>query len=80
MLVFAVCLLVALGSLAGQLGVTTIVTFALSFETNVLILTLIGSDLVITSLARARGLQSGSDTTQHVAETDRQLTAFVGEE
>jgi hypothetical protein len=80
MLAFAVCMLVALGSHAGQLGVSTIVTFALSFETNVLILTLIGSDLVITSLARARGLQAGSDTTQHIAETDRQLAAFVGEE
>ena len=80
MLAFGACLLVALGSLAGKLGVTTIVTTALSFETNVLILTLIGSDLVITSLARARGLQAGNDTTHLVAESDRQLAAFVGSE
>lgn len=80
MLAFGACLLVALGSLAGKLGVTTIVTTALSFETNVLILTLIGSDLVITSLARARGLQGGSETAHLVAESDRQLSAFVGSE
>ena len=78
MLVFGVCLLVALGSLAGQLGVSTILTTALSFETNVLILTLIGSDLVITGLARARGLQSGMQ--QLVDESNQQLSAFVGEE
>lgn len=80
MLAFGACLLVALGSLAGKLGVTTIVTTALSFETNVLILTLIGSDLVITSLARARGFQGGADTTHLVADSDRQLAAFVGAE
>lgn len=80
MLAFGACLLVALGSLAAKLGVSTIITFALSFETNVLILTLIGSDLVITSLARARGLQSGTDTTHLVAESDKQLAAFVGSE
>ncbi len=80
MAAFGACLLVALAALASKLGASTIVTFALSFETNVLILTLIGSDLVITSLARARGLQSGTDTTHLVAESDRQLAAFVGEE
>lgn len=80
MVAFGACLLVALAALASKLGASTIVTFALSFETNVLILTLIGSDLVITSLARARGLQSGTDTTNLVAESDRQLAAFVGEE
>ncbi len=77
MIAFGACLLVALGSLAGKLGASTIVTTALSFETNVMILTLIGSDLVIGALARGRGLQTG---TQHlVDESNAQLTAFVGE-
>ena len=77
MLVFGVCLLAALGALASELGVETIITTALSFETNVLLLTLIGSDLVITSLERARGLSTG--TSHLVDETNRQLSAFVGE-
>ena len=38
-LAFAGCLIVALGSIAKNLGTTTIVTTALSFEANVLILT-----------------------------------------
>ena len=78
MLVFAACLLVALGSLAAKLGASTIVSTVLSFEANVMILTLIGSDLVITALARSRGLQAG--TTHLVEESNAQLSAFVGEE
>ena len=78
MLVFAACLLVALGALAAKLGASTIVSTVLSFEANVMILTLIGSDLVITALARSRGLQAG--TTHLVEESNAQLSAFVGEE
>src|SRR5690606_2357554 len=47
---FAGCLLIALGSMVEQLGVSAIITTALSFWANVLILTLIGSDLVIAGL------------------------------
>jgi hypothetical protein len=35
---------------------------------------------VITSLARARGLQSGTDSTRLIAESDKQLADFVGSE
>jgi hypothetical protein len=53
------------------------VTTVLSYETNVLILTLIGADLLITNLERARGLSSG---TAHLAEeSNRKLSSFVGE-
>jgi hypothetical protein len=78
MLVFAVCLVVALGTMAKQLGVETIVTTILSFEINVLLLTLIGSDLVITNLERARGLST--NTAQHLDDSNRRLSAFVGQE
>lgn len=78
MLVFAVSLVVALGTMAQQLGVETIITTVLSFETNVLLLTLIGSDLVTTNLERARGLSSG--TMNHLEDSNRRLSAFVGQE
>lgn len=76
-LAFAACLVIALGSMAEHLGVTTIVTTALSFEANVLILTLIGSDLVIAGLDRARGQSDGA---RHlVDESHRKLAAFANE-
>jgi hypothetical protein len=74
---FAVCLLAALGSLAEQISTASIVNLALSFETNVLILTLIGSDLVITGLDRARGHADGTD--HFVEDSHKRLAAFVGE-
>jgi hypothetical protein len=77
MVSFAVCLLVALGPLAEKAGVGMVITTALSFQANVMLLTLIGSDLVITSLARSRGLSSG--TTHLVDESNQQLAAFVGD-
>jgi hypothetical protein len=78
MIVFAVCLVVALSTMANMLGFETIITTVLSFETNVLLLTLIGSDLVITNLERARGLSSG--TANHLEDSNRRLSAFVGSE
>ena len=76
-LAFAGCLLVALGSLAGQLEATTIATTVLSFEANVLILTLSGSDLVVAGLDRARGQSEGA---RHlVDESHRKLAAFANE-
>ena len=77
MLAFGGCLVAALGSFVEKLGVATILTTVLAYQTNVLILTLIGSDLMITNLERARGLTSG---TAHLAdESNRRLSAFVGE-
>ncbi|MEJ7600836.1 MAG: hypothetical protein WKG01_23225 [Kofleriaceae bacterium] len=72
---FALFLMIALGSLAKQLGVLSILTFVLSFEVNVLLLTLIGSDLVITNLERARGHAQGI---AHLADdSNRKLASFV---
>jgi hypothetical protein len=48
----------------------------LSFIANVLILTMIGSDLVITNLDHARTLQQG--TTSLVEESNLKLASFVG--
>jgi hypothetical protein len=50
----------------------------ISFEANVLLLTLIGSDLVITNLERARGLSTG--TSAHLEDSNRKLSTFVGQE
>ena len=77
MLGFGGCLVAALGSLVQEIGVSSIATTVLSFESNVLILTLIGADLLITNLERARGLSTG---TAHLAdESNRKLSSFVGE-
>lgn len=77
MLAFGGCLIAALSSFAEDLGAGAIATTVLSFEANVLVLTLIGSDLLITSLERARGLSNG---TAHLAEdSNKRLSAFVGE-
>ena len=47
----------------------------LKFETNVLILTMIGADLVVTNLDRARSKTAGRD---HVEEqTEVKIAAFV---
>ncbi len=74
---FATCLLIALGELAGKIGGSTIVTTVLSFEANVLILTLIGSDLVIAGLDRARGQTDGA---KHlVDDSNVKLAAFASE-
>jgi hypothetical protein len=61
---------------AFHIGYLTIFTTLLSFEANVLILTMIGSDLVITNLDRARMLQQG--TAKDVEDTNLKLAAFVG--
>ncbi|MGN6107918.1 MAG: hypothetical protein ACTHU0_22610 [Kofleriaceae bacterium] len=74
---FGLCLFAAFHRLASSIGVTTIINTVLTFETNVLILTLIGSDLVITNLERARGDSTG--TAHHVEESGKRLRAFVSE-
>jgi hypothetical protein len=72
---FGLFLMIALGSLAKQLGVLSIITFVLSFEVNVLLLTLIGSDLVITNLDRARGAGQGATHLQE--DSHKKLQGFV---
>ncbi len=74
MIAFGVCLVIAMSALAERVGVGTLVSTVLAFESNVLILTLIGSDLLITNLDRAH---STTDGQQHLAETRAKLSAFV---
>jgi len=74
----ALFLIIALGSLVKtfDIGYVQVVTTILSFEANVLILTMIGTDLVITNLERARALAAG--TAREVEDTHLKLAAFVG--
>lgn len=74
---FAGCLLIALGSMVEQLGVSAIITTALSFWANVLILTLIGSDLVIAGLDRARVQADGAKAL--IDDSNTKLAAFANE-
>ncbi|HUS64829.1 MAG TPA: hypothetical protein VMZ28_09825 [Kofleriaceae bacterium] len=77
MLISAALIVVALGSLVSQfnLRVADVITAVLKFESNVLILTMIGADLVITNLDRAR---SQSVDRRHVEEhAEVKIAAFV---
>lgn len=77
MLISAVLIVVALGSLVNQLNLrwADVVTAVLKFETNVLILTMIGADLVITNLDRARSQTAGRGHVEDQAEV--KIAAFV---
>jgi hypothetical protein len=77
MMISAILIIVALGSLVAKLNLraTDVITAVLKFETNVLILTMIGADLVVTNLDRARGYTAGRG---HVEEqTEVKIAAFV---
>ncbi len=77
MLLSAILIIVALGSLVAQLNLraTDVVTAVMKFESNVLILTMIGADLVVTNLDRARNYTAGRN---HVEEqTEVKIAAFV---
>jgi hypothetical protein len=78
MIVSAALIVVALGSLVDQLNLrwTDVVTTVLKFETNVLILTMIGADLVVTNLDRARGMTAGA--LHHEERAELKIAAFVG--
>jgi len=82
---YIVLLLVSLGCIVGGLGLlvkileikfTTLITTILKFETNVMILTIIGADLVVTNLDRARGYTEGKEQIEQ--ETELKIAAFVG--
>ena len=77
MLVSAILIVIALSSLVVQLNLpwTDVVLTVLKFETNVLILTLIGSDLVIKNLDQARLKTLGRDHVEELAEA--KIAAFV---
>jgi hypothetical protein len=76
MISFGVCMMTALGVIAKSLALKSIALTVLSFEANVLLLTLIGSDLVITNLDRGRGVSEG--TTDLANETNEKLATFTG--
>jgi len=78
LLISAACIIGGLGMLAKVLSLkwTSIVSTLLKFESNVLILTMIGADLVVTNLDRARAYTEGKDHVE--VETEQKIAAFVG--
>jgi hypothetical protein len=74
MLAFIGSLLAAVWPLASKIGASTIATTILSFETNVMILTLIGSDLLISGLAKAAVVANATHLDE---EAEAQLAAFA---
>jgi hypothetical protein len=77
MMISAVLIVVALGSLVSKLNLrwTDVFLAVLKFESNVLILTMIGADLVVTNLDKARHYTAGRD---HVEDaTENKIAAFV---
>jgi len=77
MIVSAVLIVVALGSLVAKLNLaaTDVVLAVLKFESNVLILTMIGADLVVTNLDKARHYTHGHDSIE--VATENKIAAFV---
>ncbi|MEO8700512.1 MAG: hypothetical protein ABI867_10735 [Kofleriaceae bacterium] len=77
MIVSAVLIVIALSSLVVRLNMpwTDVVLSVLKFETNVLILTLIGSDVVIKNLDRARQQTVGREHVEELGEL--KIAAFV---
>ena len=77
MTISALLIVVALGSLVFKLNlrVTDVILAILKFESNVLILTMIGADLVITNLDKARHYTRGRDDIEGV--TENKIAAFV---
>lgn len=78
MLLSAVLIVAALYGLVTQLHlrISDVVLTVLKFESNVLMLTLIGADLVVTNLDRARTYTAGADHVEEAAE--QKIAAFVG--
>jgi hypothetical protein len=73
----AILIVIALGALVAELKMrpADVITAVMKFETNVLILTMIGADLVITSLDRARSATIGKGHVEEQAEV--KIAAFV---
>ena len=79
LLISVLFMVLALGELVEQLdwNAITVINLVFTFITNVWILTLITTDVLIAGLDRARGLTAG---TQHLADDfDRQLATFIGQ-
>jgi hypothetical protein len=78
MVLSAGLIIVALATLVWKMNLqwTDVVTAVLKFEANVLMITLIGADLVVTNLDRARGYTAGRVHTEEA--TELKIAAFVG--
>ena len=74
----AISIIGGLGLLVKLLNMkwTSVITTVLKFESNVMILTTIGADLVMTNLDRARHYTAGREHIE--AETEKKIAAFVG--
>lgn len=74
----AISIIAGLGLLVKLLNMkwTSVITTILKFESNVMILTTIGADLVMTNLDRARHYTAGREHIE--AETEKKIAAFVG--
>lgn len=74
----AISIIGGLGLLVKLLNMrwTSVITTVLKFESNVMILTTIGADLVMTNLDRARHYSVGREHIE--AETEKKIAAFVG--
>jgi hypothetical protein len=72
-----ILIIIALGSLVSKLDLraTDVVLAIMKFQTNVLILTMIGADLVVTNLDKARSVTQGRDHVEDATET--KIAAFV---
>lgn len=71
-----VCIVAGLWSLLSRASALSLVTFALSMAANVLVLTLIATDTLITGLDRARG--TTADERKLAEEAAAQVAAFTG--
>lgn len=72
----AACIGIGLRDIVSEMSVLTLINFGLSMASNILILTLIGADTVITGLDRARG--SSADERKMADEAHAQIAAFTG--
>jgi hypothetical protein len=77
MIVSAILIIIALSRLVNILNMraTDVITAVMKFETNVLILTMIGADLVVTNLDRARSHTVGKGHVEE--ESEVKIAAFV---
>ena len=77
MTISAALIIIALGSLVAKLNLraTDVILAVLKFETNVLLLTMIGADLVVTNLDKARHYTQGRDDVEDA--TEHKIAAFV---
>jgi hypothetical protein len=78
MIISGILIVVAMSSVVNILGlrISDVFLAVLKFETNVLILTMIGADLVVTNLDRARNYTEGGEPLEDQAE--EKIAAFVG--